>query len=100
MHYLRGQAREITSKTKGKEESGFGPVELWVMGPPRIERVVTCYAIRTQGLSENCLLAMSATRSVPRARDAENHFLFSLRRGGPIGKVLVHRWSPESHQQS
>ena len=24
----------------------------------------------------------------------------SLRRGGPIGKVLVHRWSPKSHQQS
>src|ERR1043165_6891940 len=23
-----------------------------------------------------------------------------LRRGGPIGKVLVHRWSPKSHQQS
>ena len=22
----------------------------------------------------------------------------SLRRGGPIGKVLVHRWSPKIHQ--
>src|SRR4051812_12115467 len=27
-------------------------------------------------------------------------FSCSLRRGGPIGKVLVHRWSPKSHQQS
>ena len=23
----------------------------------------------------------------------------SLRRGGPIGKVLAHRWSPKGHQQ-
>ena len=27
-------------------------------------------------------------------------FSCSLRRGGPIGKVLVHRWSLKSHQQS
>src|SRR4051812_32126750 len=27
-------------------------------------------------------------------------FSWSLRRGGPIGKVIVHRWSPKSHQQS
>src|SRR3954469_4003637 len=27
-------------------------------------------------------------------------FSCSLRRGGPIGKVLVHRWSQKSHQQS
>ena len=26
-------------------------------------------------------------------------FSCSLRRGGPIGKVLVHRWSPKGHQQ-
>ena len=56
------------------KESGFDPVELRVMGPPRIGRVVTCYAIMTQGLSENSLSAMSATMSVPRERDAENHF--------------------------
>src|SRR3954467_1744237 len=27
-------------------------------------------------------------------------FSCSLRRGRPIGKVLVHGWSPKSHQQS
>ena len=26
-------------------------------------------------------------------------FSCSLKRGGPIGKVLVHRWLPECHQQ-
>ena len=26
-------------------------------------------------------------------------FSCSLRRGGPIGKVLVHRWSPKCYQQ-
>ena len=57
-----------------RQESGFGPVELWVMGPHR-NRVVTFNAITTQGLSENSLSTLSATTSVPGAVDKENHFL-------------------------
>ena len=68
MSYIRGQARGITSETKGKGESGFGLVELWFMGPQRI-RVVTFNAITLKGMTENNLSTMSATVSVPRARD-------------------------------
>src|ERR1041385_6083719 len=66
--------RNNLGEQERKEESGFGPVELWVMGPPRIGRVATCYAITTEGLSENSLSAMSTTTLVPRAVDIENHF--------------------------
>src|SRR3954463_16327715 len=57
-----------------RQESGFGPVELWVMGPHR-NRVVAFNVITTQGLSENSLSTTSATTSVPGAVDKENHFL-------------------------
>ena len=68
-------------------------------GGSRIGRVVTYYEITMQGLSENSLSVISATTLIPRARDNENHFFCSLKRGGPIGKVLVHRWLLKCHQQ-
>ena len=34
MNYIRSQARGITLTTGCTGESGFDPVELWVMGPP------------------------------------------------------------------
>ena len=34
MDYLQSQARGITLTTGCTGESGFDPVELWVMGPP------------------------------------------------------------------
>src|SRR3954463_1381146 len=62
-----------------RQKSGFGPVELWVMGPHRT-RVVTFNAITTQGLSDNSLSTRSATTSVPGAVDKENHFLLVITR--------------------
>ena len=49
-------------------------------------------------MSKGSLSDMSATTSIPRARDEENHFLL-VERGGPVGEVLVHQWLPECHQQ-
>ena len=56
-------------------ESGFDPVgygpTMWVKsrkGRWRLAR--SC----KQGMSEDSLSAMSATTSIPRARDEENHF--------------------------
>ena len=43
-------------------------------GPTLISRVVKNNAIKLQGKTENNLLAMSTTTSVPRERDEENHF--------------------------
>ena len=34
MNYIRDQARGISLETESIGESGFDPVELWVMGPP------------------------------------------------------------------
>ena len=34
MNYIQSQARGITLTTGCTGESGFDPVELWVMGPP------------------------------------------------------------------
>ena len=56
-------------------ESGFDPVELWVMGPPcgiKVGGVVTSCMVMI-GMSEGSLSIMSATMSVPRAGDEENH---------------------------
>ena len=61
----------------------------WVMGPPWIRRVLTFHAIQMKGLSENSLLAMSATMSVPRARDAENHFPARYDEADQLAKFLT-----------
>ena len=58
-------------------ESGFDPVDLWVMGPPcglKVGRRRRLTRSCKQGMSENSLSVMSATTSVLRARDEENHF--------------------------
>mgnify|MGYP005844737039 CR=1 FL=1 len=58
-------------------ESGFDPMELWVMGPPcglKVERPLTSCTVSKQGMSEVSLSVMSTTTSVPMARDKENHF--------------------------
>ena len=44
VNYIRSQASGITLETGCTGESGFDPVELWVMGPPcglKVGRAVT-----------------------------------------------------------
>src|SRR3954464_9126475 len=72
--YTSSIKRNNLGKNAGTGESGSGPVELWVMGPHCIRRMVTFHAITMQGLSGNSLSALSVTRSVPRARSRVNHF--------------------------
>ena len=59
-------------------ESGFDPVELWVMGPPcglKIGRAETsCVIMQARHVRGGSLSIMSATTSIPRARDEENYF--------------------------
>ena len=43
MNYIESQARGITLTTGCTRESGFDPMELWVMGPPcglKVERAL------------------------------------------------------------
>ena len=82
-------------------ELGFDPVELWVMGPPcglKVGGAVTSCMVMIARHVRGCPSIMSAAMSLLRARDEENQFLL-VKRGGPIGQVLVHRWLPECHQQ-
>jgi hypothetical protein len=72
----------ITHKTKGIGYFGIKDVQeslvsiLWNCdeGLSRVGRTVSSYRSRQQGMSEDSLLVMSVTTSVPRARDEENHF--------------------------
>ena len=58
-------------------ESGFDPVELWVMGPPcglKVGRAETSCMIMQARYVRDSLSVILATTLVPRARDEENHF--------------------------
>ena len=84
-------------------ESGFDPVELWVMGPPCGLKIreggdvlhdhasKACQRVACQLYVSNIVGTKGEGRREP--------FSCSLKRGGPIGKVLVHRWLPEYHRQ-
>ena len=78
VNYIQSQERGITLTTRCTGESVFDPLELWVMGPPcgffLIGAVTSCTGMSEHSMSEGSLLIMSATTSVPRARDEENHF--------------------------
>ena len=64
--------------TRGVGESGFDPVDLWVMGPPcglEVGRAETsCVIMQARHVRGGSLSIMSATTSIPRARDEENYF--------------------------
>ena len=75
--YIRSQARGISLLTWCTGESGFDPVELWVMGPP--------YGIKVEGAVTSCTVMIArhvreypvsyvGNTLVPTARDEENHF--------------------------
>ena len=82
-------------------ESGFDPMELWVMGPPcgffcRSSDILhghdskACQRVPCQLCRQHVGTKGEGRREL---------FSCSLKRGGPIGKVLVHRWLPECYQQ-
>ena len=78
MNYIQSQARGITLTTGCTGESGFDPVDLWVMGPPcglEVGRAETsCMIMQARHVRGGSLSIMSATTSIPRARDEENYF--------------------------
>ena len=78
MNYIRGHACGITLGTGGcTGESGFDPVELWVMGPPcglKVGRAVTSCTIMIARHVREYPVSYVGNTLVPRARDEENHF--------------------------
>ena len=83
-------------------ESGFDPVELWVMGPPcglksRKDGDIL-HSHDNKACQRIARHVMLATRWY-QGRGTKRTFFLLVERGGPIGKVLVHRWLLECHQQ-
>ena len=78
------------------QESGFDPVELWVMGPP-------CgLKVESGADSKACQMIdcpLCCQQRWYQGRGTERTMFLLVERGGPIGKVLVHRWLPECQQQ-
>ena len=102
MIYIQSQVQRIFWSQGFTRESGFDPVELWVMGPPcglkegrRKSFCMVMIARQVRGQPVSYVGNNVGTKGEERGEP----FSFSLRRGGPIGKVLVHRWLPECHQQ-
>ena len=77
MNYIQGHTRGTTLGTRGTGESGFDPVELWVMGPPcglKVEGAVTSCSVMTARHVREYPVSYVGNTLVPRARDEENHF--------------------------
>ena len=101
MNYIQSQARGITLATGCIGESGFDPVELWVMGPPcglNVERAVTSCTVMIARHVREYHVSYVGNNVGTKGEGRREPFSCSLKRGGPIGKVPVHRWLPECHQ--
>ena len=102
MNYIRSQVQGIFQNQGCIGELGFDPVELWVKGPP-------CWLRAGRGLTFCMVMIAVQVRGYPvsyvgnnvgtKGEGRREPFSCLLRRGGPIGKVLVHRRLPECHQQ-
>ena len=82
-------------------ESGFDPVELWVMGPPCGLKQEGGDILHGHDSKACQRVACQICRQQHRyqGRGTKRTIFLLVERGGPIGKVLVHRWLPECHQQ-
>ena len=82
-------------------ESGFDPVELWVMGPPCAFTARRCYILHGHDskASQRIACQLCWQQRWYQGWGTKRTIFLLARRGGPIGKVLVHRWLPGCHQQ-
>ena len=101
-NYIRNEAQGITSKQGCTGESGFDPVELWVMGPPcglKVEGAVTSCSVMTARNVKRVACQLCRPQHRHQGRGAKRTIFLLVEQGRPIGKVLVHRWLPECQQQ-
>ena len=102
VNYIRGQVRGTTLETGGYIRVGFrscgtvgyGPT-MWVKNRSgdisHGHNSKACQRVACQLYVSNIVGTKGEGRREP--------FSCSLQRGGPIGKVLVHRWWPECYRQ-
>ena len=102
MNYIRRQVKRILRNQGCTGESGFDPVELWVMGPPcglKVGRAETSCVIMQARHVRGVACRLCRRQRRYQGRGTKRTIFLLVERGGPIGKVLVHRWLPECHQQ-
>ena len=102
MIYIQSQARGITLTTGCTGESGFDPVELWVMGPPcglKVGGAVTSCMVMIAMACQRVACRLCRQQRRYQGRGTKRTIFLLVERGGPLGKVLVHRWLPKCHQQ-
>ena len=99
---MRPRARNNLENRGVYKRVGFDPVELWVMGPPcglKARRVLTFCMVMIARQVRGQPVSYVGNNFGTKGEEQREPFSYSLRRGGPIGNVLVHRWLPECHQQ-
>ena len=101
-NYISSQERGISLATGCTGESGFDPVEFVGYGPTmwvkdRKSGVILHGYDNHAGQTITCRLCRQQRRY--QGRGTKWTIFLLIERGGPIRKVLVHRWLPECHQQ-
>ena len=103
VNYIQSQARGITLATgvyrrvrfRSCETVGYGPT-MWFFF--LIGAVTSCTVMIARHVREYHVSYVGNNVGT-KGEGRREPFSCSLKRGGPIGKVLVHRWLPECHQQ-
>ena len=83
-------------------ESGFDPVELWGYWPTMWVKSRKGGDILHDHVSKACqriVCWLCRQQHRYQGRGTNRTIFLLVEQGGPIGKVLIHRWLPECHQQ-
>ena len=88
MNYIRSQALGITLATGCIGESGFDPVELWVMGPQcglKVGKAMTSCTIMQARHVRGYPISYVGNNVSTKGEGRREPFSCSLKQGGPIG---------------
>ena len=101
MNYIQSQERGITLTTGGTEESGFDPGTCGLWAHHVVESRKGADILHGHDSKVCQRVACQICRQQHRYQGQGTMRTISLlvERGGPIGKVLVHRWLLKCHQQ-
>ena len=97
VNHIRSQARGITSTTGCIGELGFDPVETVGYGPTMWVKSRKGGDVLYDHVGNTCQRIACQLRRQQRryqGRGTKRTIFLLVERGGPVGKVLVHRWLP------
>ena len=103
MNYIRGHARGTTLGTGGYRRVRFRSCGTVGYGPTMWDKSRRSGDILHGHDSKACqrvACQLCRQRRRYQGRGTKRTIFLLVERGGPIGKVLVHRWLPECHHQN